>query len=314
MMDFNERLSELLGKIARKNHLQNIIDDFSSEREMLERKVNALGLVKKDEQDDVDILEGRSLATLFYTIIGKKDEKLDKEREEARLAAVKYDTAVKELEAVKEDLWKYKDELASLHGCEEKYAALLTEKVAFIQNSKNETAEELLKCEEYISTLASRKKEIDEALSAGKSALAAANAVLCSLEDAEGYGKWDLWASDSIFINMLKHDSLDDAQSKLETLQIMLRRFKTELTDVRVSCEIQVNMDSFTKFADYFLDCFIMDLKVLDKIQASLESVKDTKNQITSIVSKLEKMLETTDKQIIRAEMDKNEIILKADI
>ena len=313
-MSFNERLTELSEKISRKKHLQNVVDELLSEREILERKVNALALVKKDEQDDVDILEGRSLAALFYTVIGKKNEKLDKEKEEARLAAVKYDTAVKELEAVKEDLWKYKDELASLHGCEEKYDALLTEKAAVIQNSENAVSEELLKCEEYISSLINRKKEISEARSAGISAREAANAVLCSLEDAEGYGKWDLWASDSIFINMLKHDSLDNAQNKLETLQVMLRRFKTELTDVRVSCEIQVNMDSFTKFADYFFDCFIMDLKVLDKIQNSLDSVKDTKNQIVSIVNKLDKMLETTDKQLACAQRDKNEIIINADI
>ena len=78
--------------------------------------------------------------------------------------------------------------------------------------------------------------------------------------------------------------------------------------------QIRVNMDSFTKFADYFFDCFIMDLKVLDKIQNSLESVKDTKNQIVSIVNKLDKMLETTDKQLACAQRDKNEIILNADI
>ena len=69
-MSFNERLTELSEKISRKKHLQNVVDELLSEREILERKVNALALVKKDEQDDVDILEGRSLAALFYTVIG----------------------------------------------------------------------------------------------------------------------------------------------------------------------------------------------------------------------------------------------------
>ena len=314
MSSFNERLSELSAKISRKKHLQNVIGDLSGQREMLERKVHALGLVKKDEQDDVDALEGRSLTAFFYAIIGKKDEKLDKERSEAYAAAVKYDAAVLELEAVKDDLWKYKDELASLHGCEEQYACLLTEKAAIIQNSKNETSEELFKSEEYISSLINRKKEISEALSAGISAREAANAVLCSLEDAEGYGKWDLWASDSMVVHFLKNDSLDAAQDKLETLQVMLRRFKTELVDVRVTCDIQVNTDSFTRFCDYFLDGLFMDLTVLDKIQQSLESVKDTKNQIVSIINKLDTMLEKTEKQLVRSEKERRELILKAEI
>ena len=313
-MDFNGRLSELSEKIFRKKQLENMIEHLSSERETLERKVHALGLVKKDEQDDVDHLEGRSLAAFFYAVIGKKNEKLDKEREEAYAAAVKYDAAVKELESVKEDLWKYKDELSSLHGCEKQYDALLTEKAAVLTSSENETASEIFKCEELISSLQNRKKEIEEAISAGVSAREAANAVLCSLEDAEGYGKWDVWASDSIFINVMKHSSLDEAQDKIETLQVMLRRFKTELVDVRVSCDIQVNMDGFTKFADYFFDCFIMDIKILDKIQNSLGSVKDIKNQIVSIVNKLDAMLETTEKQIARSEKERKELILTAEI
>ena len=38
---------------------------------------------KLAEQADVDRLEGHSLAAFFYQVIGKMDEKLDKERQEA---------------------------------------------------------------------------------------------------------------------------------------------------------------------------------------------------------------------------------------
>jgi len=290
-----------------------MIDHLSSERETLERKVHALGLVKKDEQDDVDHLEGRSLAAFFYAVIGKKNEKLDKEREEAYAAAVKYDAAVKELESVKEDLWKYKDELSSLHGCEKQYDALLTEKAAVLTSSENETASEIFKCEELISSLQNRKKEINEAISAGKTALATAGSIRSNMEDARDYGTWDAF-SGGFVSDILKHQSIDDAQDKIEVLQIQLRRFKTELVDVKITGDISVGLDSFTRFADYFFDGLWVDLSVLDTIRESLDSIKDVQNQISRVLNKLETMLETTEKQIARSEKERKELILKAEI
>ncbi|MBQ2720229.1 MAG: hypothetical protein IJF23_01715 [Clostridia bacterium] len=310
---FNDRLAELSAKISRKKQLENMIDHLTSEREMLERKVHALGLVKKDEQDDVDLLESRSLAAFFYAVIGKKNEKLDKEREEAYAAAVKYDAAVRELEAVKDDIWKYKDELSSLHGCEKQYDALLTEKAAVLTSSENETASEIFKCEELISSMQSRKKEIDEAISAGKTALATANSIISSMEDAEGYGTWDVFGG-GLIADVLKHGAIDDAQEKIEVLQIQLRRFKTELVDVKIKGDISVGLDSFTKFADHFFDGLFMDLSVLDTIRESLDSVKDTHNQINRVLGKLETMLESTERQIDLCEKERKELILKAEI
>lgn len=57
-----------------------------------------------DEQADVKQLEGRSLAAFYYQIVGKKAEKLDKERQEAYAATVKYDVEVQELATLEEDI------------------------------------------------------------------------------------------------------------------------------------------------------------------------------------------------------------------
>ena len=47
---------------------------------------------------------------------------------------------------------------------------------------------------------------------------------------------------------------LDDAQEQIEQLQVELRRFKTELSDVEIAADLQVTVDSFLKFADFFFD------------------------------------------------------------
>ena len=82
----------------------------------------------REEQADVDRLEGRSLAAFFYNVVGKMDEKLTQERQEAYAARVRYDAAARELAGSEEDLARCHAELEELDGCEERYAALLREK------------------------------------------------------------------------------------------------------------------------------------------------------------------------------------------
>ena len=56
------------------------------------------------KRQDVDRLEGRSLSAFFYNVIGKMDEKLTQEKQEAYAARVKYDAAARELAGIEEDL------------------------------------------------------------------------------------------------------------------------------------------------------------------------------------------------------------------
>ena len=82
-----------------------------------------------NEQADVDRLEGGSLAAFFYQVIGKMDEKLDKEREEAYAARVKADAAARELDSIDADLQRCRARLDQLEGCGRRYQEALAGKV-----------------------------------------------------------------------------------------------------------------------------------------------------------------------------------------
>lgn len=56
------------------------------------------------------------------------DEKLDKERQEAYAARVKYDAAFHDLSSVDADLEQIQNRLARLSDCESQYQAALSEK------------------------------------------------------------------------------------------------------------------------------------------------------------------------------------------
>lgn len=282
-------LKELRQQVAEKKRLEAKLQELYTQQETLEAQTQTLEQAKLNEQADVDRLEGRSLAAFFYNVVGKLDQKLDKERQEAYVAQVKYDAAARELDSVQADIASCEDQADRLAGCEERYQAALQEKAAVIRRSGNEAARKLLETETRISALESRMKEIREAVDAGNTALQAADKVLETLDDAESLSTWDVLGG-GLLVDLAKHESLDNAQERVEQLQEDLRRFKTELTDVTVEADIQVSIDGFLQFADFFFDGLFADLAVMDHIHGSQEKVRKTRDEIQAVLSRLTDM------------------------
>lgn len=125
-----------------------------------------------------------------------------------------------------------------------------------------------MELEEQLAHDAAGLKEIREAIDAGNAALSTADSILDSLNSAEGWGTWDL-VGGGLITDIVKHGHLDDAQAKVEQLQIQLRRFCTELADTQIYADLQVKVDDFLVFADYFFDGLFADWAVLDHISKS---------------------------------------------
>ena len=299
MTYYDEKLQQLQEQMARSKQLEAMIKELRNQRDSLTAQVRELESIKLEEQADVDRLEGRSLAAFFYNVIGKMDEQLDKERQEAYAARVKYDAAARELEGVEADLRRYESELSALRGCEHRYDEVLKEKADAIKAAGGSNGEEILKLEERNAFLESQKKELQEAISAGNAALSITQQVLSSLDSAEGWGTWDLFGG-GLVADLAKHSHLDEAQGAIEQLQSQLRRFKTELADVTIQADMQVNVDGFLRFADYFFDGLFADWAVLDKINQSQSQVQNTKSQIAGVLSRLDSMMRTLEQEQVQ--------------
>ena len=313
MAYYDEQLKTLQAKLARSKQLSSMIKELRSQRDNLSARVRELEAVKMDEQADVERLEGRSLAAFYYNVIGKIDERLNKERQEAYAARVKYDAAARELEAVENDLRRHEAEYNELRGCEQQYEATLKEKAAAVKAAGGVNAEEILKLEERNAFLENQKKELQEARSAGNAALGTAKGVLSSLDSAEGWGTWDLLGG-GLLADMAKHSHLDEAQGAIERLQSQLRRFKTELADVTIHADMQVNVDGFLRFADYFFDGLFADWAVMDKISQSQSQVQSTKSQIESVLSRLNSVMSAVEQEQTQVKNKLDTLVLNAQL
>lgn len=286
---FDEQLKELQQQMSAKHRLETVLKDLREQYSELVDRVDALEAQKLEEQADVELLEGRSLTAFFYKVVGKMDDKLTKEKQEAYEATVKYDAAYKELQAVKEDIRFRESELGRVRRSEEKYQAALQAKLEALKVSGAPEIVGILKLEEQIAFEKSRECEITEAIEAGTKAIQLVERILSELSDAEGWGTWDILGGGMI-ADMVKHEHLDNAQAQVEQLQVALRRFKTELADVEVQADMQVNIDGFLRFADYFFDGIFADWTVMDKINEAKNKVKNTQGQIAGVLNRLNDM------------------------
>ena len=133
MENYNERLEQLREKMARRRRLNAEVSTLEERRASLAQRVQQLKEETYKEQLDVDQLENFSAAKLFYQIVGKLDERLEKEQAELYAAALRYDSARQELQSVESELDSRRRELSFLEGCEREYERLLAEKARVLR-------------------------------------------------------------------------------------------------------------------------------------------------------------------------------------
>ena len=307
----HDDLFALQQKVAQKPLLESKLYELHTQRRQYDNQVISLRVAFRKEQEDVEKLEGRSLANYFYQVIGKLDDKLDQERKEAYAARVKLDAAERELAGIESDIKEIQEQITDVLVAEARYKDALELKRRQLKDSGTEVADQILSMEERIAALQAQKQEIKEAISAGYSARGTADRIVSELEDADGWNTWDILGGGGIITHMAKHSHLDEAQDLVSELQSKLRRFKTELADIQITANMQVNIDGFLRFADYFFDGLFADWAVGDKISQSLSSVSNTKSEINRMLDKLNDMEKAVDQKIQQKKRALEQFVVK---
>ena len=309
MAYFDGRLKELHRQKLQKKRLQAMELELERQRAEAAKKAAELNEIKKKEQADVDKLEGKSIKALFATLAGSKEEKLSQERQEAYAAAMKYDAALRDLQGIMRDLEHCKIELEKIEEIEEEYELLLEERKNSIRQEASRRTNEVLVLEKQMEDLSHEIIELEEALDVGYRAFDLIETILSELQEAYNYAEMDLYMK-GYWVEMQKHEHIHNAENIIENLRNELRRFKTELADVNIEGDIQIEMDDFSEFADWFFDNIFTDWDIKDKIENSLSQADDTRGQITSTINLLKDMRDERMKRRIELEEDLEEVVV----
>ena len=284
--ELRAELAGLSEQLERKKKVDAMIESLQQKEQELTLRVLALGEALAKENADVERLEKTTVTSLLYSLLGKIDQKMSQEQQEAFAAKLKYDAAGRQLDDCKAQLDVLRRErgsYASVAGqYEHVYASLL-------QQLRDDPAhaERLCSLEQRHGAIVRQIKELDEAISAGCAAQSQAKIVLGKLDSAENWGTWDMLGG-GFLADMAKHSKLDEAQDGAEELQLLLTRFHTELADVAVNPSFgPVNVDGFLRFADFFFDGFFADWSVQSRIHDSQNGIHEVWQQIGNALERL---------------------------
>jgi hypothetical protein len=310
--ELNSQLSEARQAQRRRDKLradlQRAQEDLRKER----LRFQELQAITDQEDRDVRRLESLSITGLFLTILGSKDEQLQKERQEYLSAHLKSLQSQHALQVIEGDVDRLQSELARLGGVDARVKQLLDRKEKLLAQAGDETARRLAELSGQLGEAQSQLKEVGEAIAAGRAARQGLDQVLSDLYSAQGWGVWDLLGGDLI-ATAVKHSRIDDARQAVYQVQDALGRFQRELADVSQSAQFIVeDIGKFETFADYFFDGLISDWVVQTRIDRSLENARETARRLDGVLAQLDGRKKALEEQINRLQESKDALVQNA--
>jgi hypothetical protein len=297
MQEISERLSKAIEQKKLKEKLERDLGLVEQELNDYSTRFEAISNQLEKEKVDVEILEHTNLTSLFYSVLGSREEQLEKERQEFLSVQLQYRQIKKQLMFLEQDRESLSQQLDRLIGIEAEYQELFDEKEQRIKQSDHPAAREIVEVAEQIAELDADIKEIGEAIEAGNQVVLGLEQVRKLLKSAENWGVWDILGGGMI-ASLIKHFKVDEAQIGIDIIQKKIAQFTRELADVQEQVDLRVEFSNFEYFADYFFDGLIFDWVVQSKITDSLWRVINTHNEIIRIIRGLENLKAQTQTKI----------------
>ena len=296
-----ERISEIKAELKYIETHKNVLEDLNKELEELNKSVKEKENILLKENKDVEELEKMSFKSIFHSIVGNKDDKLDKERYEASQASLEYQRVLLNYNLKK-------DEVERLETRIHKEESLLKE-LEELQLEANYHNPDLETLKEKLEKMSLELKEVHEAIVAGEQALKSTKVLYEYLSKAEDWATYDM-ISDSFFVNMMKRDNLDSAQKQLQVTQNAISAFERELKDVSLG-HIQCPEITETEYIfDFWFDNIFTDLSVRSKIQNSLTDVKTVLSHIESTLNELYASKQALDDEVSHIKIEFRNLLL----
>ena len=287
-----KELRELAEQQQRRDRVEQEIERLQQEESALWREEYQIRLRCTQAAGEIAALEQTSLRSLYYGLTGRKAQLLaeaqvrlreaEAEQRDIRNAMEECSLHLKGQEAARkgfgdldrryrETFCRAKELLVSQTGPEGKAARL----------------------ESAIGELDRVLRETDRAIGAGGLALQAARRAAAELEDARRYGLLDL-AGGGMVSGLAKHRKLDEARAQTEALRARVADFNSAMTDANLSLHLgQDRVEGFVRFADLFLDGWLVDWTVQRRMNDAVAEVRETEATLRTAVGRLESLHRT---------------------
>ena len=131
------------------------------------------------------------------------------------------------------------------------------------------------------------EKECREALDAGNRALDSLRSAKSCLDSARNWGIFDI-VGGGLLSSIMKRSKIGDAQGLMDRAKRDLQAFSTELGDIQMSDQLNVEINDFIGYADLLWDNFLVDWMMQDRINNARRQLDEVIDRVKQIVSRLQ--------------------------
>ncbi|MBO8171574.1 MAG: hypothetical protein H0Z33_06780 [Bacillaceae bacterium] len=307
----NTRLQEVKKNQREQRRLQSILKQTEQELQDQREKAEQARRQLEKEEEDVERLEGMSLVNLFSTMLGKKEERIRTEKQEAVRARLQYEEAQQTLKDMEQEVADLRRKISALGDVDTAYKAILKEKEQFIKREKPGLGEKLYQLAEKKAEHQALLKEVEEARQAGEDVAGALDRVLESLNKAGGWGAFDMLGG-GLISTAVKHRHIDDARQHVHIAQKHMRRFKKELKDIDTDLNLKLRVEGLLTFADFFFDGLIVDWVVQGRIHETSDRAEKNRQEVKDLIRQLEHQKHQLKTEISRLSQETIRLIERA--
>lgn len=289
-MNYQEAVREIMVLQEELKVMQQKYKNTTLTYENRVKELNQYKLELNEEKLDVDQLEKLSFSRILYKMIGKYEEKYQKEFQEYLTAKRKYDEYVVDIHQLQEAVEHYEREMNAKQ-------AELQVKQAKLRTDYEEGQVLAQKEDEQRQLLYRQKKELDEAIGATNRVLSLAKDAMEEYSSAKSWATYDTFFNGGLFADMIKYSKVDNAAEISNKLKSASTMMKEELSDVKLVFPYDLdNVDDGTRFWDIAFDNIFTDMNVLNCLAENID-------QLTTYISNVERILSDLQKE--RAMVDK---------
>jgi len=280
MLEINEKLADAKFRMEHYQRLCEERNELVLKLDEAHRVYEMLCDQLEKEDRDVAKLNSLSMANLFATLTQRKEERLEKEEEEALAALRAVKKQENEISVLQFQLDALNQKLRELEKAKAEYNELLNLKKSLIDDPAIHSMERELE------DITLRQREINEAMDAGDLVLSRLKDAREKLSSAAGWGIYDM-VGGGMIATAIKHERISEAQASLQSLESDIRHFNKELNDVKLASASDLEMDSFSVIGDYLFDNLFMDWHVQNQVSRMQDVVDTSIDEVDALLQQL---------------------------
>ena len=285
----DEQLVELRKKLSGRDNLNKTIQTLLLKKGEIEKRLKPLEQSRDKERSDVEKLEKGGVKSFFYSLIGQKVERLNKEKDEAYEADKKYEAVYKEYSALCDTLEFYLNELKELNECDRTFDMLVGEKKLAMKKAGHPLMEEIEREEKLLIRIAGQIQDIEQLISDVGEAKEIATELSDETETVYEYAVRDTKVNQRPY-DRIKNRHINEVQRLAEILNGKLSLLSRQLSAIdEATYDVKVEISKSIRLLDR-IDFPFASFAMLGTIENVLEKTKEAEEQITSLEFRLKEL------------------------